>query len=37
MFARMFKSFMLSAEGKLMPAKKGQEPPTLRHFDASKK
>ena len=31
------KSFMLSADGELMPAKKGQEPPTLRHFDQSKK
>ena len=31
------KSFMLSAEGELMPAKKGQEPPSLRHFDQSKK
>jgi len=27
------KNFMLSADGELMPAKKGQEPPSLRHFD----
>jgi len=30
------KNFMLSAEGELMPAKKGQEPPSLRHFNQSK-
>jgi hypothetical protein len=31
------KTFMLSADGELMPAKKGQEPPSLRHFDQPKK
>jgi hypothetical protein len=30
------KTFMLSAEGELMPAKKGQAPPSLRYFDRSK-
>jgi hypothetical protein len=30
------KNFMLSADGELMPAKKGQEPPSLRHFDRPK-
>jgi hypothetical protein len=30
-------NFMLGAEGELMPARKGQEPPSLRHFDQLKK
>jgi hypothetical protein len=28
--------FMLSADGELMPAKKGQAPPNLRYFDQPK-
>jgi hypothetical protein len=30
-------SYMLSADGYLMPVKKGQKPPDLRHFDQAKK
>jgi len=30
------KPFMLSADGELMPAKKGQAPPSLRYFDQPK-
>jgi hypothetical protein len=28
--------YMLSADGELMPAKKGQTPPSLRYFNQSK-
>ena len=30
-------NYMMSADGYLMPAKKGQKPPDLRYFDQSKK
>ena len=30
-------NYMISADGLLMPAKKGQQPPSLKHFEQSQK